>query len=167
MAAGADPNALNKRRSSVATLAVEYGNPDLVALLLGHGAAIDSMDFLGDPLLFSAAYEGRAAIVRLLLDRGAKMEGTGYHGTILMHAVHGKNTEIIKIFTDCGADVNAADKWGFTPLMTAAREGDTGVAKALLALGARADARNYEKTTACDIAVAYNRAEIAEILCGR
>lgn len=167
LAAGADVNAANSGGASVAALSVQYGNPDTLVLLLDRGAHMDSKDFLGDPLLFCAAYHGSAAMVRLLLGRGAKPLGLGYHGTILQHAVYGKSPEVFKLLIAGGADINAADKWGETPLMTAAREGDLSVTASLLGLGAKTGARNEGGKTACDIAAEYKHAPVEKLLCSR
>jgi ankyrin repeat protein len=44
--------------------------------------------------------------------------------------------EIVELLIDAGADVNAKDKWGFTPLHEAAVNGQKEVAELLIAKGA-------------------------------
>ena len=50
--------------------------------------------------------------------------------------------EMVKVLLDRGADPNAANKTGFTPLHEAARLGSPKVAELLLLAGARVDARD-------------------------
>ncbi|MGV3721612.1 MAG: ankyrin repeat domain-containing protein, partial [Actinomycetota bacterium] len=66
-------------------------------------------------------------------------------------AVHGR-PELLRLLVDSGADVNAADPKGCTPLMWAVRFGNTAVARQLLELGADPNARNNDGDTVLQVA---------------
>ena len=59
-----------------------------------------------------------------------------------------RNTEIVSILIDYGADVNAQDKWRETPLHGAVRRSDVVIVKLLLEAGARYDIPNSDGHTA-------------------
>ncbi len=63
-----------------------------------------------------------------------------------------------------GADVNAADADGWTPLMRAAFWGDLPLAKMLLVHGARRKARDKGGHTALDYAQAANQSLLVRLL---
>lgn len=64
---------------------------------------------------------------------------------------------------DRGADVNAADRTGWTPLMEAASKGSTAVVKTLLTYGAKVHARTIKSWTALYVTPKGN-AEIVRVL---
>jgi len=69
----------------------------------------------GDTPLHSAARWGRTAIVRMLLDAGAKVDILNDYGqTALHYAIAAGHTEIVKILLDAGADPNATMKDGMS-----------------------------------------------------
>lgn len=63
-----------------------------------------------------------------------------------------------------GADVNAQDKNGYTPLLKAAEAGRISIVPALLNAGAKVDAKNFELDTALIRAALFGRREIVEML---
>jgi ankyrin repeat protein len=75
----------------------------------------------GDTPLHSAARWGRTAIVRMLLDAGAKVDVFNEYGeTALHYAIAAKHTEIVKILLDAGANpktgINLKDGMSITEL---------------------------------------------------
>jgi ankyrin repeat protein len=63
-----------------------------------------------------------------------------------------------------GAGIEIADSLGRTPLMEAARDGQTELITALLDAGANPLAKDNAGKTALDLAVKWNETEAAEIL---
>jgi len=65
---------------------------------------------------------------------------------------------------DAGADVNAKNDYGGTPLHQAAWGGHTEVAELLIAKGADVNAKNKPGRTPLDTAINYNQSEITALL---
>ena len=63
-----------------------------------------------------------------------------------------------------GADVNATDERGSTPLLEAARYGHDDVTRVLIAAGADVKAKDNEGNTALTLAVRGNHDEVVRIL---
>lgn len=121
--------------------------PDLVRLLLAHGAPADARSGIGNSALLIAARGANShASVRLLLDHGASATASNRFGaTALMAAVAGRDAESVRLLLRHGANPNASptpDGPGFiigggrTPLMWAAYRGEEGLVRALLSAGA-------------------------------
>jgi ankyrin repeat protein len=102
-----------------------------------------------------AAYSSDLELMRLLLENGADPSLTNVdHTNALMVAagVHiwtvgespGSNDEAleaVKLLLDLGADVNAENDWGYTPLLGAAHRGSPEIVQLLVDRGARLDAK--------------------------
>lgn len=126
-----------------------------VSRLLAAGARPDDTDVVLTPLM-SAARRGEVGIMRALIDAGADVNrhDTRNHWTPLLHALHKEQGGAAALLLERGADPNEAGGSGETPLMLAALDNDTATVSALLAHGARADAKTLSGETALDIAVA-------------
>ena len=75
---------------------------------------------------------------KLLLDHGAKIDAAeqGKGQTALMWAAAEGHSDVVKLLIARGANVKAASKIGFTPLVFAAVKDDAKSVAALLAAGA-------------------------------
>jgi ankyrin repeat protein len=86
-----------------------------------------------------AAFFGQPACVRALLQAGADPNIAAQNGqqiTALHAGVAGRNHDVCRLLLAGGADVNARQQGGWTPLHGAAQQGDTALAEMLLAAGA-------------------------------
>ena len=87
--------------------------------------------------LLEAARLGQVEQVRLLLDKGANINGVDEQGTTpLMKAISSNNFELIAILIAKGADVNAKNRYGNTALMNAAEADNIKALEILLHNGA-------------------------------
>jgi ankyrin repeat protein len=138
---GADVNVQNQFGST----ALIWSVTDLakVRLLLDHGANPNLASKRGrTPLLVAAMSDSSAAIVRLLLAKGADVNAKDFLKTTAVRAAAlGNDTETIRLLIDAGVDVNAVDLPGISPLMMAAGwNGNVDAVKLLLAKGANVNA---------------------------
>ena len=78
-----------------------------------RGTAAPARDHLGGGLLAHAAAKGQAGLLRLLLDRGAQVDGTSQAGnTALMAAAARGHLEAMTVLLEAGSDPAAANRWG-------------------------------------------------------
>jgi ankyrin repeat protein len=148
----------------VVMLAVYHGHRGLARMLVDFGADVDvfaaaalgnvdrlAMILNGAPRLVHAhapdgwtplalaAYFGHRAAARLLLASGADVNAIARNATAnqpLHAAVAGRRHDLVELLVDRGADVNARDGDGWTPLNLAAHEGVPETVAFLLARGA-------------------------------
>jgi hypothetical protein len=116
--------------------------------------------YVGDTVLHLAAAGYRAEIVTSLLAAGADPDVTGPHrwGRPLHYAADGYRDPIRQVKTigtliAAGADVNAADKNGATPLHRAVRTRSAAAVDCLLDAGADVTKRNKPGSTPFHLAV--------------
>ena len=135
-------NARNSYDQGILWTACNMGLLSIVRLLLDRGARADTDK--GDrrnPIL-TATTHGHAEVVATLLDQGVDIHRTYYQrGETLLHvAAHWSGSaDCIKMLVAKGAEVNAADAQGFTPLTHATVCSRLILARALVDAGARLD----------------------------
>jgi ankyrin repeat protein/truncated hemoglobin YjbI len=170
--------ALVKRHSGkLLTLAVVMNRVDLVKLLIEHGADVQRACFLGRlddaerPVADLLIANGKKVPdwmlpracrpdvstnelhrVRVLLDYGASLGDRGRYGlTALHYAVRGGKVPLIKLLLERGAEANALDKDGLTPLLhlskTRSKADPIQVMELLAVNGADVDARDETEGT--------------------
>ncbi|VDC02830.1 unnamed protein product [Peniophora sp. CBMAI 1063] len=94
-------------------------------LLLEHGACVGMQDRDGQTALHLAAQHSDSILLRLLLEHGgaAHVNTANAHGQVALHlaasSVYGNTASKIGLLVQHGADVEAPDKRGITPLMRA------------------------------------------------
>ncbi|KAH7029512.1 ankyrin repeat-containing domain protein [Microdochium trichocladiopsis] len=140
------------------------GHRDIVQALLDHSARIDVQEdtppvIIGDRFpsfycmpLAVAASKAHMEVMRLLIDRGARLDAGDSKGhTPLMCAASGGHTDASKLLLDHGAQVEARDKLGCTAFLYAVnfalggtRSWECGeiLLRVLLGRGARVDTAN-------------------------
>lgn len=117
--AGADVHNQISDKRTVINLAVRGGKAEILGLLLDHGADLQSRQPNFTPLGF-ACFEGNAAQVKLLLDRGAKPDatsnGAGFSKATPLHiAARGGKVKMVQHLLDAGAKPTLRDGSGKTP----------------------------------------------------
>ena len=99
--------------------AVEGDDLKAAQAALEAGAAPDAT-IDGNPVSCMAAYHGQTALLKTLLDHGARLDTRKFddHLTLLMFAALSGNPETIQILLDRKVKVNQQDELGETALMT-------------------------------------------------
>jgi ankyrin repeat protein len=105
--------------------------------------------------------------VRVLLARGARHDLQNKKGRMALHvATRNDHTGIIDLLCSTpGAEVDAQDNEGFSPLLVASIYGHEDAVRTLLARGARQELQDSAGRTALHWAIILNRASIVELLC--
>ena len=121
-----------------------------------------------DPPLIAAAKRGDEAGVNSLLRNRDAVHTTGPDGaTALYWAARGDHLGIVRLLLGAGARVDAADRYGITPLALAAINGSAPVVGALLAAGADAKGRVGDGETVLMAAARTGRVDAATLLLDR
>ncbi len=108
--------------------------PELLTLLIDHGAVIEQTTEGGLTALHWAALKDSADCARRLLDHGAQVDPTADRGITPLHLAAGKQSlNVLQLLIQRGADVQATSALGYTPIHMAVRANSHGMAAALLA----------------------------------
>ncbi len=147
----------------ILTLWIDQGAewPEGVSLALPSSASPENQRATA---LFAAIRSGKRSVVADMLADSTLESVTDKHGsTPLLHAALLADAPMMRVLVEHGADVNAANQDGITPLMWAAGELDK--VRLLLDKGAKADARSVLGPTPLLFAATYaGNAEVARLL---
>lgn len=150
-------------------LAIREGSTAVVQDLLAHpGTDLERKAVNGNTALMMAAFKRDGDTVRALLDKGAKVNQPGW--TALHYAAASGDAAIAQLLIERGAKLDALSprpSGAVTPLMMAAREGQDGIVRLLVAKGANAGLKNTEGFTAAQLAKQAGHDKLAGQLSGR
>jgi ankyrin repeat protein len=115
--AGADAKLADRYGVTPLYLACTNGNAAMIKVLLDAGADPNSVDPTGETALMTVAKVGDLESAKALLDRGAKVDTADptYLQTALMIAVREDHPDVVRLFLERGANVNAKTRTGPTP----------------------------------------------------
>lgn len=134
---------------------------EVMDFLFQHGATLDAQDNSGFPLIIVAAQAGNKQAVEFLIDHGIDPNipadvtiMTGNDGVRAIHeAVSNDNLDMIQFLLDKGADINAKDALGWTPLHWAISVYLPKIAEFLIQKGASLTIKNDHGQTPLDYAL--------------
>ncbi|MFD1954227.1 ankyrin repeat domain-containing protein [Paenibacillus thailandensis] len=139
-------NAENGDGLTLLGYAAHYGHADAVRTILDQGADVNAVSrskisFIPSNTALHAAIAGERdeAVIRLLLERGARADLFDSNGHTCLHsaAYHDDSEELIRLLVARGADVNAKAEGGDSALSLAVAKGNAKAANALRELGAQ------------------------------
>ena len=153
---------------------IDKGDRLQAEVLLAAGAPVDGSDLLNYRPLTFAAVCGRTDFAQLFIERGCRLDAGVVEDVItdsgklsvkkgtpaLTMAIRNCHVDVFRLLVAAGADLDAADCTGFTPLMSAClgvEEAEKGVVMARALLEAGADPRRANDE-GC-IALTYAAAE--------
>ncbi len=175
LAAGEDVNAKDEFGYTPLHNAAWIGHKEIAELLISKGADVTVVDgdgytaldwaiYLDDP---SASREDKAAkkqIAVLLRKHGGKTgERLKIEDALIDAALEG-NIEAVKQHLAAGADVNAKDEFGATPLHNAVWEGHKETAELLIDRGGDVNVLDEDGYTPLDWAESQEHKELADLL---
>ena len=140
--AGADVNVQDYTRQSAFLIATSEGYVELLHLTPGAGADDHSTDRYNGTGLIRAADRGHVGGIRALLQTDIPIDHVNRLGwTALLEAIilgdgGPRQTEVVRLLVEAGANVNLADGSGVTPLAHARRRGFAEMASVLETAGA-------------------------------
>ncbi len=161
-ARGLDVNTTDSDANTLLMIAVRDNHPDMARRLLDLKARVDPRNRYGETALMLAAANGDLELVKLLVDRGAKINLSGWNP--LIYAAWRSQTEVVRYLLDKGADIDAAAPSGVTALMMAARSGHFETVKLLLWEVADPNIKSDSGATALEWALKAGNTDIADLL---
>ncbi|WP_135229725.1 ankyrin repeat domain-containing protein [Deinococcus fonticola] len=168
------------RRPAIVQLLIDAGAPLTLFEAAAAGQTAQVMEELeADPQLLQAfspdgftalglaAFFGHQELTTELLRRGADVHAASRNAMQvqpLHSAVAGNHLGTVQALLQAGADVNAVQQDGFTPLMGAAQNGNTDLVALLLAHGAAPDRRTADDRSAWMLAAQENHEGVLNLL---
>ncbi|KAJ5694499.1 hypothetical protein N7536_004911 [Penicillium majusculum] len=148
---GASVNVLNRDGLTALQLACKTDNCEAVALLLERGAQLETRSSRGTTALQLSAAEGNWVAFDLLVIGGADINAWDSEGDSLLHkqarATSPSATSIAAHLLEQGANIEACNSQGYTPLQSAAACGNKAIFLFLVDQGARLDVQTAKGET--------------------
>ncbi|KAN0142123.1 Ankyrin repeat-containing domain protein [Lactarius tabidus] len=177
---GVDVNARRKDSWTPLHSAAFKGRLEIAQVLLKHGADANAATAWGETALQLVSHgehdsrEHRVGIAQMLLERGVDVHARNkFHATALHLAALSGRPDIVKLLLDHGANPNAENGQGRTPLDSVtrgkykSREHGVSIARLLLELGADVNAQEDNKFTPLHWAAFNGKLEIVHVLLDR
>lgn len=143
-------------------LASAAGHEEIIELLLGRGAEVNSFGLEGRSALCEASRNGHLDALKILIRAGANlhaMRTPEYMDALQLACLHG-HTDIVRELLRCKADIEASGSWG-NPIRAASCNGHNRIVQLLIRAGADV---NADTDAALNIASQRGNAEVVNTL---
>lgn len=159
-------NASMKDSCTALLVACRRGYPEIVSLLLRHGAILDAKSTDETTALMTGCINGFKDVTFLLIDAGIDINTLTSKGwSALLFAADNGCYEIVCRLIEKGADVNIKSKGvDWTPLMSASANGFLDIAEELISKGADVNARQAGGWSPLMIAVGGGHTSLVRLL---
>ena len=159
---GMDVNTVDRAGNTLLIQSMRRDVPELVDYLMQRRARLNTRNRNGETALSMAAYAGKFAYVKRLVEAGAEVNFYGWPP--LSYAAYNGHLEIVDYLLKRGAEIDATTANGSTALFFAARFGHVDVIKLLLKNKADPTIVNENGDTAVDWALKSENTDIADLL---
>jgi ankyrin repeat protein len=143
---------------------VEKDRACIVHLLLERGAKLKDHSGFKARILQCAARNGHVRLLNLIIQRGAHVNEKVENSSALHAASGAGQEETVQELIHVGANINATNGSGETPLILAATQGHAGTVKKILEGGASVNVKSQKSKTALDMARAEGHEQVVAIL---
>jgi ankyrin repeat protein len=171
---GLDPKVKTNDGKTLLHLAATSGNLDTVKCIYEQTEDVKALTELGGTPLHYATVGGHLDITEYLLEKNAedinaknKHSQTPLHFAVIsgsLRSIGGKIPSLVKCLIDKGADIEAEEIRGTTPLFIAVEKGDLETLKCLIELKADVNTRNKKNLTPLLCTVIKGNLDVAKYL---
>jgi len=143
-------------------IAARLGRLTIARELVEHGANIEATDATGRTPLETALVAGRTQLAEMLIAQGATFDVQAMLFTLVRQGV--SDRDVIEFLAERGADLNARDEAGLTPLHRAVAAGRLELATRLIRAGVDVNRRDAQGRAPLSIALETRNRNIIELL---
>ncbi|KAK6499515.1 hypothetical protein TWF506_004145 [Arthrobotrys conoides] len=165
LSAKVDPNGEVGERRTALHYAAQGGHPEVAKILIDHGANIDSPDSTRNNPLHLAAMHGGFDVAKILIEHKADVNAQNRGKSMPLHLTN--HPEIITLLLDSGADIDARDSRGRSPLVAACivETQKPRVVELLLEANVDISATDFMGNSALHYAIKNNHFDIVRLIC--
>lgn len=143
-------------------VAARQGSVVITEMLLKHGARIDAPNLAGQTALRVAVLAGKVPVAQLLVKRGAVFDPQALLFEVVRETI--SDRDVMDFLIKAGADLNARNADGQTPLHLAVAQGGRVLTRRLLDQGANLNQTNAQGLTPLALAIQLDNQDIVRLL---